>query len=333
MGKHVVVALFLFLSLSAAPIDAFRTESSEADIAKLQSGEVGSTEWHMFHTQEENCERFKTEFELRTQQVDELSQQMHGSGVGGFKTAQALLRLRSMTRVYERAARQECEWIKDRDVDSSALRNIVNENLSDNACFPQAHALLLHNWETQEKQVRAMHMATQFLATQQCTEEDAKRISDEMDQVTPEQADMITVDDQLEAANADADDVTDDLVESIMNEDRSLMQVGEGASPIASLNELIGLVAFLLIWAVMCIVFIPVILMVIGAVLCTLSWVLRRFLTRHQTNLGNCVGWWAHQTQLIFAPGNELITAGACLIGGYLGVLPNVDISVNLINR
>merc|ERR1712166_2368 len=112
-----------------------------------------------------------------------------------------------------------------------------------------------------------------------------------------------------------------------MNEDESLMQITEGGQFVPILNELVGLVAFLLIWAILCVVFIPVILMVIGAVLCTLSWVIRRFLGRHQANLGNCMGWWAHQTNIMFAPGNELVTAGVCLVAGYFGVVPNIGAS------
>jgi len=328
MGKHAVVALFLVLTLSAAPIDAFRMQATRDNIqANLHAGALVevNTEWQVFHTQEQNCARYKSEFEQRTVQVQQLTEQMRASGGGGsLKTAQTVLRLRSMTRVYERAARSECAWVSDRDVDTSALRTTVSENLADNDCFPQAQALMLNEWETQQEQVRAMHMATQFLTTRQCTEEDARRIAADMDGVTTEEADMISVDDQLEAANEDADSVTDELVEGLMNEDESLMQVGEGSNFIVLLNELVGLVAFLLIWAVLCIIFVPVILMVIGAVLCTLSWVIRRFLGRHQTNLGNCMGWWAHQTQVMFAPGNELVTAGVCLVAGWFGVIPNM---------
>jgi len=332
MGKHGVVALFLFLSLSAAPIDAFRMQSSKDTVqANLHAGSLAevSTEWQVFHTHDENCARYKTEFEQRSSQVQQLTQQMNAAegGAGTLKTAQTVLRLRSMTRVYERAATQECAWVNDRNVDSTALRSTVEENLADNECFPQAQALMLNQWETQQEQVRAMHMATQFLTTRQCTEEDARRIAAEMDGVTAEEADMISVDDQLEAANEDADSVTDELVEGLMNEDQSLMQVGEGSNFIVLLNELVGLVAFLLIWAILCIVFVPVILMVIGAVLCTLSWVIRRFLGRHQANLGNCMGWWAHQTNVMFAPGNELVTAGVCLLAGWFGVVPNVGAS------
>merc|ERR1719281_1461327 len=124
-----------------------------------------------------------------------------------------------MTRVYETAARQECAWVAERDIDTDALRATVSENLSENECFPQAQALMMHQWETQQEQVRAMHMATQFLTTRKCTEEDAKRIAEEMDSVTTDQADMISVDDQLEAANEDADAVTDEVVEGLMNEE------------------------------------------------------------------------------------------------------------------
>lgn len=326
MGKHGVVALFLFLSLTAAPIDAFRMEASRANIqANLHSGAV--TEWQIFHTHDENCERYKAEFQQRTGQVQQMTAQMKAGEGGSMKTAQTVLKLRSMTRVYQRAATQDCAWIKDKDVDTSALRATVQENLSDNECFPQAQALMTHQWETQQEQVRAMHMATQFLTTRQCTEEDARRIAQEMDSVTTEQADMISMDDQLEAANEDADSVTDELVEGLMNEEPALMQLSEGSGFIVLLQELVGLVAFLLIWAILCVIFVPVILMVVGAVLCTLSWVIRRFLGRRQTNLGHCMGWWSHQTQVLFAPGNELITAGACLLAGWFGAIPHMSAS------
>merc|ERR1719263_1077689 len=249
---------------------------------------------------------------------------MNAGKGGGMKTAQTVLKLRSMTRVYQRAATQDCAWIKDKDVDTSALRATVEENLSDNECFPQAQALMTHQWETQQEQVRAMHMATQFLTTRQCTEEDARRIAQEMDSVTTEQADMISVDDQLEAANEDADSVTDEVVEGLMNEEPALMQISEGSNFVVLLQELVGLVAFLIIWAVLCVIFVPFILMVVGAVLCTLSWVIRRFLGRRQTNLGTCMGWWSHQTTTLFAPGNELATAGACLLAGWFGAFPHL---------
>jgi len=234
-----------------------------------------------------------------------------------------------MTRVYERAARQECPWVSERDVDTDALRSTVSENLSDNECFPQAQALMTQQWDTQQEQIRAMHMATVFLSTRQCTDEDARRIASEMESSTPAEPEEITVDEQLAAANEEADSVTDELVEGIMNEEPSLIQLTESAQFIPLLTELVGLVAFLLIWAVMCVIFIPVIIMVIGAVLCTLSWVIRRFLGGHQANLSNCMNWWAHQTQLMFAPGNELITAGVCLVAGWFGAIPNLNVNAN----
>lgn len=235
-----------------------------------------------------------------------------------------------MTRVFERAATQECQWVADRDVDTDSLRSTVSESLSENPCFPQAQALMTHQWETQQEQIRAMHMATQFLTARQCTDEDARRIAEEMEGSTPAEPEEITVDEQLAAANEEADSVTDELVEELMSEEPSFLQVSDSAQFVPILTELVGLVAFLLIWAVLCIIFIPVIIMVVGAVLCTLSWVIRRFLRGWgSTNLGSCMNWWAHQTQLMFAPGNELITAGACLIAGWFGAIPNLNIHAN----
>merc|ERR1740133_621549 len=223
-----------------------------------------------------------------------------------------------MTRVYERAASQECTWVSERDIDTDALRSTVQENLGENPCFPQAQALMTTQWETPQEQVRAMHMATQFLSSRQCTDADAQRFIEQMEASTPASPETITVSEQLAAANEEADSVTDELVEGLMNEDPSLVQLTEGVNFIPLLTELVGLVAFLLICAVMC----------------TLSWVIRRFLGHFNHNpnhnhLGNCMNWWAHQTQLMFAPGNELVTAGVCLVAGWFGAIPNLNIRAN----
>jgi len=336
MGKPsgFLVASFFFLILSGAPIDAARVEAGKDKLAtSLDANALAEVEsdWHVFATHEQNCQRWQREFGQRSVQVQQLTSQLRTGEGGNLKTAQTVLRLRAMTRVYERAARQECPWVAERDVDTDALRSTVQENLGENPCFPQAQALMTHQWETQQEQIRAMHMATQFLSSRQCTDEDAQRFAAEMEASTPEEVEEITVDEQLEAASEDADAVTDELVDGLMNEEPSLMQVGEGTQLqlVPLLTELVGLVAFLLIWAVLCVIFIPVIIMVVGAVLCTLSWVIRRFLNYGHTNLGGCMNWWAHQTQLMFAPGNELITAGACLIAGWFGAIPDIGLQRN----
>jgi len=338
MGKPsgFLVASCLFLILSSAPVDAARVQGAKNSIAtSLSTNEVAESEldWHVFSTHEENCARWQREFGQRSVQVQQLNAQIASGEAGNLKTAQAVLRLRSMTRVYERAAVQECSWVSEQDVDTSALRSTVQESLGENECFPQAQALLTQQWETQQEQVRAMLMATQFLTTHQCTDEDAARFAAEMDASTPAEPEEISVGEQLAAANEDADSQVEELVEGLMNENPSLIQITEGGQFIPILNELVGLVAFLLIWAILCVVFIPVILMVIGAVLCTLSWVVRRFLGNFgSANLGSCMNWWAHQTQLMFSPGNELVTAGVCLVAGWFGAIPKMNIHASFPN-
>jgi len=334
MGKPsgLLVASFLFLTLSVAPIDAARINHEKTGLATTLSTDAVANvdvDFHPFATHEQNCARWQREFQQRTTQVQALTAQLRAGEGGNLKTAQTVLRLRSMTRVYQHAATQECKWVEEKDIDTDALRGMVQDNLSENECFPQAQALMTNQWETPQEQVRAMHMATQFLTTRQCTDEDAQRFAEEMEASTPAEPEEITVQEQLAAAGEEADTVTDELVEGMMHEEPSLMQLTENVNFVALLSELIGLVAFLLIWAVMCIIFIPIILMVIGAVLCTLSWVIRRFLGRNQGNLGSCMNWWAHQTQLMFAPGNELVTAGVCLVAGWFGAIPNLNIYAN----
>jgi len=325
MGKHICyTALFIFLSLSAGPVDAARREAVTQNIQIAVSAD-SSNEASWGRTHEQRCARWQTHFEQRTQEVAAMTQGMTDGG-GAIQTAQAVMKLRSMTRVYERAARRECQWVLDREADTSSLQTVVTENLKDNVCFPQAQALMSHQWETGAEQVRAMNVATQMLTSKKCEESDMVKIVEEMDN-TERVASDSTVEEQLDAASQDADDVTDEFVEIITTEGSSLLQQGERASFIPFLTELVGLVAFLLVWAVMCIVFIPVIIMVVGAVLCTLAWVLRRFLHGNPGSLGGCMNWWVHQTEVLFAPGNELATAGACLIAGYFGAIPNANMN------
>jgi predicted HAD superfamily phosphohydrolase len=66
-------------------------------------------------------------------------------------------------------------------------------------------------WENQQEQIRAMHMATQFLVTHQCTDEDARRIAEEMEASTPDEVEEISVDEQMAAANEEADSQVDAL--------------------------------------------------------------------------------------------------------------------------
>lgn len=338
MGKPsgLLVASYLFLILSVAPIDAARVQAGKHTIAtSLSTQAVANSEsdWHVFSTHEENCARWQREFVQRSAQVESLRAQIAAGNAGNLKTAQAVLRLRSMTRTYERAARQECQWVAERDVDATALNTTVHEGLGENPCFPQAQALLTQEFETQQQQITAMLLATRFLTTRECDQAAADRFAAEID--APSDSDgEVTVEEQIEAANDDADTQVDTLVEELMDPNStSLIQLTDGAQFIPVLEELVGLVAFLLIWAVMCVIFIPVIIMVIGAVLCTLSWVIRRFLNNFGTsNLGSCMNWWAHQTQLMFSPGNELITAGACFIAGWFGAIPNLNIHANFPN-
>merc|ERR1719162_466427 len=228
MGKHICyTALFIFLSLSAGPVDAARREAVTQNIQIAVSAD-SSNEASWGRTHEQRCARWQTHFEQRTQEVAAMTQGMTDGG-GAIQTAQAVMKLRSMTRVYERAARRECQWVLDREADTSSLQTVVTENLKDNVCFPQAQALMSHQWETGAEQVRAMNVATQMLTSKKCEESDMVKIVEEMDN-TERVASDSTVEEQLDAASQDADDVTDEFVEIITTEGSSLLQQGERAS-------------------------------------------------------------------------------------------------------
>ena len=78
--------------------------------------------------------------------------------------------------------------------------------------------------------------------------------------------------------------MTTELIEGLMDEDQSLMEVGE-SKLVVFLSDPVGFVIFLFICAILD-ARIPIILMVTGAVLCTVAWVKRLFLGRHQINFG-----------------------------------------------
>jgi len=197
-----------------------------------------------------------------------------------------------MTRLYERAARQECAWVQARDVDTSALQSTVNETLVENECFPAAHALMTHQWETPREQVRAMNLATQMLLTHQCAEEDVPRLSELLNGDSDDEE--VSTEEQLDQAGEEADLATDELVEGLMNEDT--------------------------VSSLMCFVFIPLILVIVGGVLCTLTFVIRSILGRFGVgsggNLSTCLAW-GRQAERIFAPGSEALTLAVCVLSGF----------------
>lgn len=288
--------------------------------------ESSESEWLFGRTREQKCERWQKEFELRTQEMQTATSSMKENGNGPLSTVSTVMKLRSVTRIYQRAATAECEWVASREADTTALQSTVDENLAENPCFDQARVLLTHEWENAAEQTRAMTIATRMLMERTCESEDFDRMVAELDAGSAANEEEVDPQEELEVLAEESDEVADEFVAAVMSEEgASLLQTDAAAQFIRTLQELVALVAFLLIWAILCLVFVPVILMVIGAVLCTLNWVLQRFL-RHNANLGNCMNWWAHQTQTIFAPGNELMTAGACLIAGWLGALPHAHV-------
>merc|ERR1719152_169940 len=123
-----------------------------------------------------------------------------------------------------------------------------------------------------------MSLAVRMLSEEKCSPEDLERFQQEMEQQQGAEAglaDDVDLEQELDAVREQADDETDKFVEAVMDESEgsSLLQVVDSAAFIHTLEQLVGLVALLLIWAVLCLVFVPVIIMVIGAVLCTLAWV------------------------------------------------------------
>jgi len=306
------------------PMHASRVQHQISKVSvQLHDRSLAETATVWGSTPEQKCGRWQEQFQKKADQV-KTSQASLSKNPGALASANLVLKLRGMVRTYETAARNGCEWVTERDVETEGMQDMVQKGLGNNPCFPQAQALMAEEYENMQQQAWAMSLAVQMLSEEKCTPEDLERFQQNMEQQQGAEAglaDDVDLEQELDAVREQADEETDKFVEAVMDESEgsSLLQVVDSAAFIHTLEQLVGLVAFLLIWAVLCLVFVPVIIMVIGAVLCTLAWVVHRVLGRHK-DLHNCLGWWAHQMQSVFAPGNELAMAGACLIAGWLGV-------------
>merc|ERR1719460_3602658 len=105
-----------------------------------------------------------------------------------------------------------------------------------------------------------MSLAVQMLAEKKCSPEDLERFQQDMEQQQGAQAglkDDVDLEQELDAVRERADEETDNFVEAVMDESEggsSLLQIVDSAEFIHTLQELVGLVALLLIWAVLCLV-------------------------------------------------------------------------------
>jgi len=292
---------------------------------KLEGAVMSEAAWPMMSstTPEQRCEQWKEDFETKTNQVRARQASVKEGNGGSLATAGLVMKLRSMIRIYENAARNECGWVKERDVNTEDLQGMVDAGLTQNPCFPQAQALMAEELETPQQQAWAMSLAVQMLSEERCTPEDIQEMQAAMERKEAAESVEVSQEEivgQVDALSETADQEVDGFVEALMDESgSSLLQVQDSAKFIASLDQLIALVAFLIIWAVMCMIFLPVIIMVIGAVLCTLIAVLNRFFRLSNHRLGSCLSWWVARVDELMAPGNELVMMGACVISGVLG--------------
>lgn len=327
MGKPVLkAAFFIFLSLSMTPIDAGRVHNAAVKLeGAAVSDNVASWPSLSSTTPEQRCEQWKEDFEQKTVEVRQRQEGLR-SGGGALASAGLMMKLRTMIRIYENAARNECVWVQERDVDTENLQGMVDAGLTQNSCFPQAQALMAEEFESPQQQAWAMSLAIQMLVEERCTTEDIAEFEANMERRESGPAEApAEIAQEVDALSESADQEVDAFVDALMDESgSSLLQTQDSAMFVHSLEQLVSLVAFLLIWAVLCLLFLPIILMVIGAVLCTLMYVLARFFGRggvfgQHANLGSCMGWWIQQTQELTREGNELVMFGACVIAGVLG--------------
>lgn len=313
------------------PIDAVRVQNGVQNVAvKLQGAAVSDNiaKWPLSSTTpEQRCEQWKEDFEEKTVEVRQRQAGIRNGG-GALATAGLIMKLRTMIRIFENAARNECAWVEERDVNTEDLQGMIDQGLTQNSCFPQAQALMAEEFESQEQQAWAMSLATLMLVEERCTNEDLAEFEASLEKREPaaevsEEPQDVEILSEVDALSESADQQVDRFVDALMDDSgSSLLQTQESAQFIHSLEQLVSLVAFLLIWAVLCLLFLPIILMVIGAVLCTLMYVLARFFRgafNQHGNLGSCMGWWVQQTQELTREGNEAVMFGACIIAGVLG--------------
>lgn len=124
---------FVFLMLSARPIDAARTQpGTEGDLEAGSSLQQGGSS--------ASCASLQEAFETRAGRVATVV----GAGPNTTRTGMAagILRTWGMTSALRRAKNQGCEWTEGGQVNTSALDHVVRQGLSGSACFPQAESMM-----------------------------------------------------------------------------------------------------------------------------------------------------------------------------------------------
>jgi hypothetical protein len=202
MGHRSTAIIWVFLLLSAAPIDAGRIHESGASFIKAKHSLGGAA-----HADTEfgaTCETLHRRFNTRSSNgVSSVQRIRESSGTAGFTTvSQSLFSMWSMVRIVRHAQSKQCAWAAN--VDVAPLQQIMTETLSGSACLSLVEDRLEDSQNaTQEEQADVFLTSMGMLMTGDCR---AQPMTEE-----PENNDL----DEPQSTD-DASEHVDDLVDQLM---------------------------------------------------------------------------------------------------------------------
>lgn len=231
-------------------------------------------------------------------------------------TSSTLVQMWGAGKVFKNGLEFDCAWTRDGSVDFSPLAAVAVARLQGNPCLATAQGWLsAADSLGAEDQAMTIFRVTQAILSHECDEgQDADEESEEevtrtlMAAAAEDQ--LLDLCDVIEELSAETEELVGELVE------RTLEGRGDAAVVDAALSNVVGVTAALLVFGLSCAAMTPVLLMVVGAVLCMTKWTAKHLLGRAGSDVSGCVGWWSTHT-LAYYRSAEAITS-TCAVSGIL---------------
>lgn len=230
-------------------------------------------------------------------------------------TSSTLVQMWGADKAFKNGMEFDCAWTRDGTVDSAPLAAVAAARLQGNPCLATARRWLAGaDALSAEEQAMTIFRVMEAILSHECDEEEAEEDSEEQQAaLTAAVAEDELLDpvDVVEELSAETEDLVGELVEC------TLEGSGDVARVDTALSDVAGVTAALLVFGLTCAAMTPVLIMVVGAVLCVTKWTAKHLLGEADPDVSGCMGWWSTHT-LAYLRSSEAVS-GTCSLIGILG--------------
>lgn len=231
-------------------------------------------------------------------------------------TSSTLVQMWGAGKAFKNGIELNCAWTRDGTVDSAPLAAVAAARLQGSPCLTTARGwLAAADALGAEEQAMTIFRVMQAVLSHECDEpEGVEEGGEEQVAVLDAAADedhLLDPVDVVQELSAETEELVGELVE------RALQGRGDAARVDAALSNVAGVAAALLVFGLTCAAMTPVLVMVVGAVLCVMKWTAKHLLGSAGPDVSGCMGWWSTHT-LAYLRSDEAV-AGTCSLTGMLG--------------